>query len=104
MNRLTRRQIPEAVAACRAFSNTTGSMRGITGTPVLPREHALNSVERDRFLDDMPRIVYTIFSYDTPIAWVMRDGSKYRVSQKFSQTTSCHAGLTFTSSPAKVEA
>jgi len=34
-------------------------------------------------------ILYTIYSYNTPIAWLTNAGW-YRVSQRFSRTTSCH--------------
>lgn len=101
---LTRPQTREAIAAREDFTNTGKSVTGIKGIPVLPRDHQLNSVERERFLDDMRDITYTVLSYNTPIAWEKSDGSRYRVSQFFSMTTSKHMGLCFTASPAKVEA
>lgn len=43
-----------------------------------------------RFRADKDRIVYVVRSYDTPIAWVLDDGTVYRVGQRFSVTTSRH--------------
>ena len=34
-------------------------------------------------------ILYTVYSYGTPIAWLTNAGW-YRVSERFSRTTSCH--------------
>lgn len=38
-------------------------------------------------------VVYTVVSYETPIAWVRRDGSVHRVNQKWTPTTSKHQSL-----------
>ena len=35
---------------------------------------------------------YVVTSYDTPIAWVTKDGEVYKVTRKFSATTSKHQG------------
>lgn len=40
--------------------------------------------------DSEGRIAYIVCSYATPIAWVMRDGTEYKVKQRFSVTTSRH--------------
>lgn len=107
--RLNRRQSAEAIRQRLAFSNSTGSLRGYKRTETYdPGQHMtgrLNADERARFLSDSHYgIDYLVVSYDTPIAWITSDGTKYRVSQKFSQTTSCHMGLTWQSDSAKVEA
>lgn len=41
-----------------------------------------------------PDAVYVVWSYTTPIAWVLPDGSAYRVERKFSVTTSRHQSMT----------
>ena len=51
----------------------------------------LNEYEREMYKAD--DVVYTVVSYETPIAWVNRDGSVHRVDQKWSRTTSKHQGL-----------
>lgn len=43
-----------------------------------------------RFRADKDRIVYVVRSYWTPIAWVLDDGTIYRVGQRFSVTTGRH--------------
>lgn len=106
---LNRRQSSAAIDAREEFVNSTGSLKGHKRTETYdPGQHMtgrLNADERTQFLSDaFHGIDYLVVSYDTPIAWVCKDGSKYRVSQRFSHTTSCHMGLTFVSSPAKVEA
>ena len=53
----------------------------------------LNDKERARLHADANNIVYCVHSYATPIAWVTKDGTVYRVQQRFSTTTSKHQGL-----------
>jgi hypothetical protein len=95
--RLNRRQIPEAVRNREAFTNSTGSLRGMTGNGL--GQHLtgyLNDEERKRFLSDaFHGITYLVVSYDTPIAWECKPGDVYKVSQKFSVTTSHHMGLLY---------
>jgi hypothetical protein len=95
--RLNRRQVSAAVAKREAFSNSTGSLRGLTGDRL--GQHMtgqLNAKERQQFLTDAHYgIDYLVVSYETPIAWVSQ-GGVYKVSQKFSRTTSCHMGLLYT--------
>jgi hypothetical protein len=38
-------------------------------------------------------IRYTVFSYSTPIAWVLTDGTKVMPDVKYSTTTSNHQGI-----------
>lgn len=107
--RLNRRQSSIAIDNMETFVNSTGSLRGYRRSDdCQPCDHMtgmLNATERQRFLSDGKHgIEYLVVSYDTPIAWVCVDGSRYRVEQKFSRTTSCHMGLTYLSFPAKVEA
>lgn len=52
----------------------------------------LNEIERKAFQRDYPDITYAVYSYATPIAWVLKDGTTHRVEQKFSTTTSKHQG------------
>lgn len=52
----------------------------------------LSGADHDAFRADMGKIVYAVFSYSTPIAWVTTDGRVHKVAQKFSVTTSKHQG------------
>lgn len=102
MNRLrvNSQEIPRAWTKREEFESTTSSMRGKR----LANKHylyygdaRLNDAEESRLVADLAiGIVYVVFSYDTPIAWVRSDGTEYRVSQKFSQTTSKHQGRLYT--------
>jgi len=45
-----------------------------------------------RWADDREFIIYSVYSYATPIAWYTRENGWHRVAQKFSVTTSKHQG------------
>jgi hypothetical protein len=95
-NRLNRRQAWDAIKNREAFSNSTGSLRGETSPRVGPWDTGrLNESERKRLETDRDTvgISYIVYSYATPIGWVTNDGVLYKVTQKFSPTTSCHWGL-----------
>lgn len=54
----------------------------------------MDAEERRDYLDS--EIVYVVFSYATPVAWVYADGRRYITNRKYSLTTSCQisrAGL-----------
>lgn len=104
MRNLSNKASREAIQANLPFTNSTGSLWAVQGFPSLPSGNWLNDEEMATFESHRDRIVYTVFSYDTPIAWVLVDGTKYRVAQKFTVTTSKHMGLTWQSDSAKVEA
>lgn len=79
-----------AVEAGEDFQ-TNGAMSGVANpryisTGRMPQEHA------DRYTRDEEtgEVVYVIFSYYTPIAWKMRDGSVRRPRTRYSVTTSKH--------------
>lgn len=55
----------------------------------------LNPEEHQVFYIDLDIIEYIVYSYHTPIAWVTKDGTKYRVKQKFSSTTSKHQAIVY---------
>ncbi len=68
------------------------SVTGIKGahwdTGRLPKSFAFQ-YDMDRKND---RIVYTVLSYGTPIAWVLNDGTEVKPAVKYSVTTSKHQG------------
>lgn len=55
----------------------------------------LRGDDLDAFNRDRDEIAYVVRSYFTPIAWVLADGTVYRVSQKFSRTTTRHQGTLY---------
>ena len=72
---------------------TGGALRGFAGKGGCGMYGLgrLNEYERELYKSD--DVAYTVMSYETPIAWVNRDGSVHRVDQKWSRTTSKHQGL-----------
>lgn len=91
-------ELNRAMRTCQNFT-TSGALRGERWEVPEVSYWDLGDLNRDeakRFLTDHDDgIIYVVRSYDTPIAWVKRDGSVYRVSQKFSPTTSKHLGATY---------
>lgn len=90
---------PKSVNAAwreREDFDANGSLRGITyaqGTMCGHLSGRLNDEERRRFVSDCHAgIAFLVVSYATPIAWVLHDGTEYKVQQRFSVTTSRHAG------------
>jgi hypothetical protein len=73
------------------FSNSTGSLSGHASTPCGFGEIDPSGPDYAHQRDCGEVIDYTIYSYDTPIAWHTPSGW-YVVGQKFSTTTSCHQG------------
>lgn len=51
----------------------------------------LEGPDHEKFREDMGKIDYVVYSYNTPIAW-HADGHWHKVAQKFSVTTSKHQG------------
>ena len=71
---------------------TNGRIRGYQGQTAPNGEGKLDAPWWDRHRINLNKIVYTVKSYDTPIAWKYQDGTWCVVDQKFSQTTSRHQG------------
>ena len=46
-------------------------------------------------LDHVDGIAYVVWSYETPIAWVKRDGKVIRPDVRYSRTTSKHQGTLY---------
>ena len=74
----------------RESFKTGGALRG-EASPRLTHWDSgrLSGPDLERFQKDRQAITYVVFSYSTPIAWEA-NGEVYRISQKFSQTTSSH--------------
>lgn len=91
-----RRAAENAIASCRPFKNSTGSLTGTQGST-----HTLGWLESHadarRIRELLSRAVYVVWSYGTPIAWVTEaeDGDRqaYYVDESHSMTTSHHQTL-----------
>lgn len=89
----TRRMAENAIASCRPFRNSTGSLKGTRGaTRTLGWLESHTDARRIREL--LSRAVYVVWSYGTPIGWVSEDedGNRqaYYVDVQHSKTTSHH--------------
>jgi hypothetical protein len=94
MATLTLREIPDAIASREAFK---GNSMYAEVNPLYGSAGRLSGDERDRFNTDSTNgLSYVVYSYATPIAWVTKDGTVYKVTQKFSVTTSKHQGKLYT--------
>lgn len=78
--------------AFREPYTTGGAMQAVAGHLSSGR---LNAEWSARYYADLDRIVYSVYSYATPIAWVLDDGTVVKVGQKFSITTSGHQGMLY---------
>lgn len=96
MGRRTRDEAERAIANCRPFQNSTGSMRGIRGSTrdlgwlSSHREHA-------KIKELLGRATYVVWSYNTPIGCVTEDEdgnvTKVYFDESHSATTSQHQGI-----------
>lgn len=98
MGRTTLREVSARVAAREAFEGNSISGEVHTGRYVPPWGNRLDSAERERLAQDAERAaeigesLYVVLSYATPIAWGIGREDLYKVSQRFSVTTSRHFG------------
>jgi hypothetical protein len=92
MAQATLRQIPALIAARKPFKGNSMWADGFEKGFAFGSTGRLSTDEADRFWADHKAIVYIVYSYGTPIAWVLDDGTTYKVAQKFSVTTSRHQG------------
>lgn len=82
-----------ALRDLKPFKRSGYSMSGVEGavsdTGRLPKEHAdaYNAAAKDNSL------LYTVKSYATPIAWVLRDGAVVVPNVKYSNTTTNQQNL-----------
>ena len=85
-------KLKEALRTRQSF-NTYGALEGRTRKEDECRSVGeLNADERARHYADLKDMSYVVYSYDTPIAWVLKNGTVHKVNQKFSRTTSRHQG------------
>lgn len=89
MTRCTLASVP-AMVRKRAEFNANGSLRGESGYHygtgrMVPQDREIYSANRDR-------IVYTVVSYATPVAWIYDDGTHFITDNRYSVTTARHVG------------
>ena len=73
------------------FSRSGFSMSAVAGTaPSLGR---LPEKVAAQYRADEPKIVYTVMSYRTPIAWVLDDGTVTIPDVRYTPTTNSHQAL-----------
>jgi len=91
-----RREAENAIASCRPFRNSTGSMKGTQGS-TRTLGWLENHTDARHIRELLSRAVYVVWSYGTPIAWVSEteDGDRqaYYVDKHHSTTTSHHQGV-----------
>ncbi|MFD5701321.1 hypothetical protein [Streptomyces lasiicapitis] len=83
----------EALARHEPF-DTYGAFRAVDGY-CLPFGTRLPPEWRERYQADGDEIAYTVLSYQTPIAWVLRSGVVAIPTVKYSRTTTGHQGLLY---------
>ncbi|MCI3928814.1 hypothetical protein [Streptomyces sp. AN091965] len=83
--------VREALARHEPF-DTYGAFRAVGGY-CLPFGTRLPPEWRERYRADGEEITYTVLSYRTPIAWVLRSGETVIPDVKYSLTTTGHQGL-----------
>jgi hypothetical protein len=88
------RETAEAIRDHREFS-THGALSAIAGS--WQGSGRLTGEDLARWYSDYGTsgLIYAVYSYATPIAWVRADGQVYRVKAKFSVTTSKHQGTLY---------
>jgi len=85
--------IADALSARQAFNHR--SMRAVDGG-ALPLRHQMPAelaAEYRAALEDSGDVRYTVYSYDTPIAWVLANGTVRVPEHDYSVTTRNHQGL-----------
>lgn len=96
MGRRTRDEAERAIANCRPFQNSTGSMRGTRGST---RDLGWLSSHREhvKIKELLGRATYVVWSYNTPIGCVTEDDdgnvTKVYFDESHSATTSQHQGI-----------
>lgn len=96
MGMKAQREVKSAIANCRPFENSTGSMRGTKGAT---RELGWLRAHRnkDQIKELLSRAIYVVWSYDTPIGCVSEDEdgnvTKVYFDESHTTTTSHHQTL-----------
>ncbi len=92
MAKLTNRQAREAIHATRAFTTNNGTVTGrhdLGGIGIMRNPAEIRELTE---ASEAGRLEYVVYSYSTPIAWVI-DGTWRRTDERYSVTTSKHTGL-----------
>jgi hypothetical protein len=92
MPRVNNTRAIDYIARQEPFDNNSGSLQGrrsFAGWGKLPREHRL----RVKGFDPDDLIAYWVYSDDTPILWVTKNGSVHMPPVRLDDLTSQHQGI-----------
>lgn len=92
MKRLSNREAREAIRATQAFTTHNQTVTGrhnLAGTGIMRNPAEVEQLVK---ASEAGRLEYVVYSYSTPIAWVI-DGTWVRTAERYSVTTSKHTGL-----------
>lgn len=92
MKRLSNHEAREAIRATRAFithNQTVTGRHNLAGTGIMRNPAEVEQLVK---ASEAGRLEYVVYSYSTPIAWVI-DGTWVRTTERYSVTTSKHTGL-----------
>jgi hypothetical protein len=94
--------MPKIASKSRECAQAIGRRENVTTYGALRAENVnglnvwdsgrLSGEDLEAFRMQRLGITYVVYSYNTPIAWVLKDGTVHRVTQKFSVTTTQHQG------------
>lgn len=74
---------------------THGAMYASVEAHSLPWGHRLPKPWAERYERERERMTYVVWSYSTPIAWVLDNGTVVKVDHKWSIATTKHQGLLY---------
>lgn len=83
----------KALAGRKAFKRAGFGMSAVEGYPSTAGQ--LPEPFRHEFWASRLEIVYTVLSYETPILWVLADGTVVQPDVRYSPTTSQHQGMLY---------
>lgn len=89
MYRVSQKDAAGYIEACLPF--TASALSGTAGAPI--ERGRLQGEDLTLWRETGDGATFTVWSYGTPIAWRMADGSWVMVSGRFSVTTSKHQGM-----------
>lgn len=89
----TRDMTIEALRECKPFDRKGFSMKGIQGAVTHFGKMDPEDIESYEYHARVNDVLYTVVSYATPIAWVLRNGTVVMPEAGYSNTTKQHKAL-----------
>ncbi len=83
----------KALRECTPFARKGFAMKGIQGA--VTHFGKMDAEDKELYLSEARNndVMYTVVSYSTPIAWVLRDGTVVMPEAGYSNTTKKHKSL-----------